>query len=223
MKTDIIEKNVVIINGSPKNESDSEKLALRFVESLKRDNLVINNQAFKLSKMDIKKCTGCLMCKMSGHCPQIDDMSKVKDSLKKADLIIFSTPVHISHISSYFHNFLERSITDLHTFEYSCKPYVNIVSTNGSGEEEVDKYLSKIGLLFGMIKVGFAFISKNDPFREKNFSKLVSKSINILTEQSTVKQTIKNKIYFLYMKKTIKENPNFFIFERKVWEERGWL
>ena len=39
---------------------------------------------------------------------------------------------------------------------------LNIVSTNGSGEEEVDKYLTKMGLLFGMVKVGFIYVSKND-------------------------------------------------------------
>lgn len=218
-----IEKNIVIINGSPRKVSDSEKLALRLVESVKSDNLTVNTQMFKLSQMEIKNCIGCLECKNNGHCSQIDDVNKIKDSLKKADFIIFSTPVHISHISSLFHNFFERSITDLHTFEYWGKPFLNIVSTNGSGEEEADKYLSKIGLLFGMVKVGFAFVSKNDPFNEKNFSKQVQKSINILTGKYIVKPTMKNKIYFSYMKKTIKNNPDFFVYESKIWEERGWL
>ena len=121
-------KNIVIVNGSPKKESVSEKLSLKFVESLKLDNKTCKTQVFKLAQMNIKNCTGCLTCKLTGICPQSDDMIKIKNSLREADLIIFSSPVHISHVSSLFHNFLERSITDLHTFEYFGKPFVNIVS-----------------------------------------------------------------------------------------------
>ena len=216
-------KNIVIINGSPKKESDSEKLALNFIESLKQNKLNGNIQLFKLSQMNVKNCIGCLKCKNEGICPQNDDMEKIKNALHKADFVIFSSAVHVTHVSSIFHNFIERSIVDLHTFEYMNKPFVNIVSTNGSGEEDVDKYLSKIGLLFGMIKVGFTFISKNDPFNEKNFVRLVEKSLKILNEKIKIKPTIKNKMYFSFMKKTIKDNPEYFVFENKIWNERGWF
>jgi len=157
-------KNIVIISGSPNKESDSEKLVYIFLEKLKKDNLPYNTQFFKLSEMNIKICTGCFSCKITGICKQIDDILIIKNCLKKADFIIFCSPVHISHISAYFQIFLERSITDLHTFEYLNKPFVNVISTNGSGEEEADKYLTKIGLLFGLVKVGFTYISKNDPY-----------------------------------------------------------
>jgi multimeric flavodoxin WrbA len=216
-------KNIVIINGSPKKESDSEKLALKLVESLKASGLNCNIQFFKLVQMDVKNCTGCLECKESGLCSQIDDIIKIKDGLKKADFVVFSSPVHISHISSILHNFFERLIIDLHTFEYFRKPFINIISTNGSGEKEADKFLSKIGLLFGMVKIGFTFISKNDVFRNKDFNKLTKKIHNILSGKYIVKPTIANNIYFYFMKMTIKNNPDFFVYENKIWQERGWF
>ena len=216
-------RNIVIINGSPKRESDSEKLTQRFLESLKQNKLDANIQLFKLSQMNVKNCLGCLKCKNEGICPQNDDIEKIKSGLHKADFVIFSSPVHVTHVSSIFHNFIERSIVDLHTFEYMHKPFVNIVSTNGSGEEDVDKFLTKIGLLFGMIKVGFTFISKNDLFKEKNFNKLVKKSFRILNGEIRLKPTIKNKMYFTFMKKTIKDNPEYFVFENKIWNERSWF
>ena len=216
-------KNIVIISGSPKEESDSEKLANTFLEKLKQNNLTYNTQFIKLSQMNIIICAGCLSCKMTGICPQTDDMLEIKNSLKKTDFVIFCSPVHISHISSFFHIFLERSITDLHTFEYLNKPFLNIISTNGSGEEETDKYLTKIGLLFGMIKVGFTFTSKNDPFKEKRFQILVEKSKKILTDEIILKPTIKNKIYFKFMKMTVENNPEYFVYENKVWKEKGWI
>jgi multimeric flavodoxin WrbA len=216
-------KNIVIINGSPRKESDSENLALKFAELLKSENLKFNTLIYKLNQMNIKNCTGCLTCKITGLCSQTDDMIIIKDSLRKADFVILSSPVHISHTSSLFQNFLERSITDLHTFEYLGKPFVNIISTNGSGEEEADKYMSKMGLLFGMIKVGFAFISKNDAFKEKEFAKLIKKSNDVLTGKYTIKPTLMNKLYFYSMKGIIKDNPEYFVYENKVWKERGWF
>ena len=74
-----------------------------------------------------------------------------------------------------------------------------------------------------MIKIGFIFISQNDPFKEKNFNKTVNKARNILTEKQVVKPTMMNKIYFKFMKRTIKNNPDYFVYENKTWKERGWL
>ena len=176
-----------------------------------------------MAEMDIKNCMGCLNCKKTGICFHNDEMNKIKNFIKKADFVIFSTPVHISHISSLFHNFFERSIIDLHTFEYKNKPFLNIVSTNGSGEEEVDKYLTKMGLLFGMIKIGFIYVSKNDPFKEKAFKKLVIKTKNILSGKYQIKPALKNKIFFEFMKKTVRDNSEYFVYENKVWKNRGWL
>ena len=216
-------KNIVIINGSPKKDSISEKLALKFIKALNLDESNYIYDLIKLVEMDIKNCIGCLKCKETGICFHNDEMNRIKDKIKNADLIVFNSPVHISHITSIFHNFFERSIIDLHTFEYKNKPFVNIVSTNGSGEEEVDKYLSKMGLLFGMIKIGFIYISNNDQFKENTFKKLVKKTRNILEDKIKIKPTFKNKMYFEFMKKTIKENLDYFVYENKVWKERGWL
>jgi hypothetical protein len=58
---------------------------------------------------------------------------------------------------------------------------------------------------------------------ERKFTKLIKKSIKILTGELILKPTIMNKIHFYYMKMTIKNNPNYFIYENRVWKERGWI
>jgi hypothetical protein len=74
-----------------------------------------------------------------------------------------------------------------------------------------------------MIKIGFSFISKNDPFREKEFNSLISKTKGYLAGKIKVKPTIMNSLYFSSMKGIIQKNPKFFEYENKIWAERGWF
>ncbi|HUL39971.1 MAG TPA: flavodoxin family protein [Methanomassiliicoccales archaeon] len=216
-------KNVVIISGSPKRESNSLGLALRFCGAIRQNNSDINVETIPLSQSNLLPCKGCMSCTMTGKCQLDDGMASIKEGLKSADVVIFCSPVHFNLASSVFHNFVERSLVDLHTFEYLGKPVINVLSTNGSGEKDADEYLTRIGLLFGMIKIGSLTISKNDPFDEKAFRKTVRSTIEVLNEENRLKPSLRNSLYFNSMKKIIINNPSFFIYETKVWNERGWF
>jgi multimeric flavodoxin WrbA len=150
-------------------------------------------------------------------------MGTIRQSLSGADLVVLSSPVHFNHVSSVFHNFIERSLVDLHVFPYVGTPFVSLVSTNGSGEQDADKFLTKMGLLFGMIKLGKAFNSNNDPFKQDAFDALVKKSAGALEHAQGVKPSLMNRLYVRSMRKIIKENPEFFPYESGVWAERGWF
>jgi multimeric flavodoxin WrbA len=219
----MIMQSIVVINGSPKLSSDSAGLAKRFCDEITRGSENIEVEIFNLSQRKIAPCTGCMACTRNGVCAFHDDMDLIRDSLRKAALVIFTSPVHFNHPSALFHTFVERSLLQLHTFEYLKKPFINFVSTNGSGEEDADKYLSKIGLLFGMVKIGFSFISKNDPFREKEFNSLITKTKQYLTGGIKAKPSLMNNLYFSSMKGIIRKNPKFFEYENKIWADRGWF
>ena len=96
-------------------------------------------------------------------------MDEVKRTVYSADILILVSPVHFRHVSSVFQNFVERLLVDLHTFECLGKPYINFVTTNGSGEDDAEKYLTKIGYLLGAIKIGKICKSDNDRFTEIRF------------------------------------------------------
>ena len=215
-------KSIVVINGSPKKESNSLVLAVRLCNSVKHGASPINIVVHQLSQENIKQCTGCMTCCKTGLCPIDDEMKTIRHDLKHANLVIMSSPVHFGTVSSVFQNFVERSLIDLHTFEYWGKPVVNILSTNGSGEDDADKYLTRIGLLFGMKKIGMAFISTNDAFRERDFNTLIGKVIKSMTLDKR-KPSLTNRLYFESMKSIIKKNPGYFEHESKVWRKRGWL
>lgn len=215
---------IVAILGSPKDirSSTTGKMIQEFVEALKKSNSSIQSEIISLGG-EILPCKACMTCQKRGKCIIEDGMTSLKESMRNADLLIFASPVHFNHVSSLFQNFIERSLIDLHTFEYVGKPLVNIVTTNGSGEEEAEKYLDKIGILFGAVKIGSIKVIQNDRFDSKSFEALVRNAGEILQGRKKLKPTLMNKLYFMSMKKVIKDNPKYFEYESKVWVERGWF
>lgn len=218
-------KKIVAIVGSPKSADQSVTVNIinSFLNLLIEKNKDIQSEVIALSQKNILPCKGCMMCSKNGNCLLNDDFLSIKKEMKSADLLLFASPVHFNHVSSLFQNFLERSLIDLHTFEYIGKPFINFVTTNGSGEKQVGKYLTKIGLLFGSIKIGSAIKIGNEKFNMDNLNKLAQRVNKILIEEKKVKPKLMNKMYFSSMKNIIKNNKRYFEYEAKVWEKRNWL
>lgn len=218
-------KKIVAIVGSPKSAEQSVTVSIvnSFLELLIEKNNNIESEVIVLSHENILPCKGCMMCSKNGKCLLNDDFLEIKKKMKDADLLIFASPVHFNHVSSLFQNFVERSLVDLHTFEYIGKPFINFVTTNGSGEKEVNKYLTQIGLLFGAIKIGSVIKIDNEKFNMDNLNKLVQRASLILAEEKKVKPKFTNKMYFFSMKSIIKNNAKYFEYEAKIWKERNWL
>lgn len=218
-------KKIVAIVGSPKSAEQSVTVNIinSFLDLLIKKNKNIQSEIIVLSQKNILPCKGCMMCTQNGKCLLNDDFLSIKKEMKDADLLFFGSPVHFNHVSSLFQNFVERSLIDLHTFEHIGKPFISFVTTNGSGEKEVDKYLTKIGLLFGAIKIGSVIKIDNEKFNVDNLNKLAQKVNMILTEEKKVKPKLMNIMYFSSMKSIIKNNEKYFRYEAKVWEKRNWL
>jgi len=103
-------KKILVIVGSNKSieQSNTANLAKELVQNIKVKGEVINAEFISLGEKNIQNCRGCLTCTKSGKCPINDDLEKVKNRMKEADLIILGSPVHISHVSSIYKNFLDR-------------------------------------------------------------------------------------------------------------------
>ena len=218
-------KKIVAIVGSPKSAEESATVNIinSFLNLLVKKNKDIQSEVLVLSQKNILPCKGCMMCTKNGNCLLNDDFLLIKKAMKEADLLFFASPVHFNHVSSLFQNFIERSLIDLHTFEHIGKPFVNFITTNGSGEGETDKYLTKIGLLFGAIKIGSVIKKANEKINVESLNKLAQRVSMILTEEKKVKPKLMNIMYFSSMKSIIKNNGKYFQYESKVWEERNWM
>ena len=102
---------ILVLNGSPKRQSDTFRLTERFLKGLNRkekhDVTVVN-----VIEKNIAPCRGCFGCwqKMDGHCVIQDDQNAILDLYKESDLIIWSFPLYCYAMPSHLKALLDRTI-----------------------------------------------------------------------------------------------------------------
>lgn len=79
---------VIAFLGSPRKGGNSETL---LKEAIRGTGLDV--EMFDLCDLDIEPCRSCGDCEETGECVIEDGMKDVYDAIRKADRIIFSTPV----------------------------------------------------------------------------------------------------------------------------------
>jgi len=90
--------NILVLNGSPRADGNTEAMVNAFVEGA-------SENGHKITVVDVcrKKIAGCLACeychtKGNGRCVQQDDMQEVYPVLEEAEMIVLASPV-------YYHSF----------------------------------------------------------------------------------------------------------------------
>jgi len=89
-----------------------------------------------LNDLKYKGCQGCMYCRTHDHCSQKDDMTGLMDQIKKADVVIFSTPVYMLELSGQFRIMEDRMFPFM---DVNFQPRLNskkavIVTSQGSPE-----------------------------------------------------------------------------------------
>jgi multimeric flavodoxin WrbA len=97
---------ILCVCGSLREESNTNKIVKRVAKASGCESEIID-----LGKMEIKPCTGCLMCTFNeGQCVIEDDMQKAYDKLMKADAVIIGAPTYFMDISGAVKDFIDRSM-----------------------------------------------------------------------------------------------------------------
>ena len=114
-------KKIVVFDGGPRNTKFSKTtfMAKHFCRGAESAGAEI--EYIKLKDMKINPCTGCFTCwtKTPGECIFKDDMSDLRVKFRKADLIVFASPLYIFSVTGIMKNFLDRIIPNM-------KPYMII-------------------------------------------------------------------------------------------------
>jgi multimeric flavodoxin WrbA len=61
-----------------------------------------------VTSLDISGCDACNECQDTGDCVMMDDMTKVYDSIERADVLVLATPLYFSGMSSQLKAVIDR-------------------------------------------------------------------------------------------------------------------
>ncbi|MDD6269684.1 MAG: flavodoxin family protein [Oscillospiraceae bacterium] len=110
---------IVVLSGSPRKGGNTDLLVQAFAEGAG-----INNEVEIISVTDHKvgPCIGCNSCfnRSGNSCFQNDDMTKIYEKLKYADVIVTASPVYFYGISAQLKAVIDRLHTPLRN-EFAVK------------------------------------------------------------------------------------------------------
>lgn len=143
--------NILIIQGSPRKNSNTKKVTEKFLNHLKTIIPDVNITTHILSQKNIQFCTGCYNCLRNGlnTCPYNDDVLPMYKQMKAFDGIILASPVYLMHVTAQMKKFLDRLSPLCHRPELQNQQGMAIVTTGGIGEKTVGKYLSDMLSIWG--------------------------------------------------------------------------
>ena len=102
--------NIGVLSGSVRKGGNTELLVQAFVDGAKKNNSV---EVISVADYKVNPCIGCNTCfDREGHeCFQKDDMTKVYEKLKVADVLVIASPVYFYGVSAQLKALIDR----LHT------------------------------------------------------------------------------------------------------------
>jgi multimeric flavodoxin WrbA len=95
------------IVGSPRKGGNTEIYTGHALQSIAEEGL--ETELLRLSGLDIRPCTACLLCSEEEKCPINDDLLPIYHKMKEADAIILSSPVYYGSATALIKALIERA------------------------------------------------------------------------------------------------------------------
>ncbi|MHA2224572.1 MAG: flavodoxin family protein [Candidatus Hodarchaeales archaeon] len=126
--------NILIILGARKN-GNTYSTSFTMIQEMKKLGSV-NSEFLFLRDYELKFCLGCRTCfdKGEASCPRKDDLLSIVDKIKKADGVIFASPVFVSDVSGEMKTLIDRMayLTHRPTFFDKCSFIVTTTYAAGN-------------------------------------------------------------------------------------------
>lgn len=99
-------KKVVVISTSLRHGSNSHALAGQFASGAEAAGHQV--ELITLRGKEIKFCVGCLSCQTTGACIFKDDVPAIMESVLKADVVCWATPIYYYEMSGQMKTLIDR-------------------------------------------------------------------------------------------------------------------
>ena len=95
------------IVGSPRKNGNTEILTRHTLKAIEEDG--VDTELIRLTGLDIRPCTACMVCRKEERCPIEDDMFPLYTRMKEADAIILSSPVYFGAANPLLTALMDRA------------------------------------------------------------------------------------------------------------------
>ena len=129
-------KNVLIISTSLRGGSNSELLAKECAKGAEEAGNRVELLSLKGKK--IQYCIGCLSCIKTGKCVQKDDAPEILEKLRRADVLVFATPIYYYEMSGQMKTLLDR-MNPLSSSDYAFREDYMIATAADGGDATFEK------------------------------------------------------------------------------------
>jgi multimeric flavodoxin WrbA len=181
-------------------------------------------------------CRGCNTCFLKGEefCPHQEYVTVIKNALNNAELLIFTSPVYVFHVTGQM-----KALLDHFAFQFMAhrpnklmfsKTALIVSLGAGGGMNSAIKDISDSLSWWGISRIysfGFAVqAAKWEEVTEKNRIKMERKiksiSGKIKTKINKPKYSLKTKFLF-NINRLVQKSIDFSPCDKKHWENNGWF
>jgi multimeric flavodoxin WrbA len=173
---------VIGIVASPRKNGNTETLVQEVLNAASENGNQV--ERYDLNQMDMGGCQACMYCKTHDRCRQEDDLSRLMESMKTADAVVFGSPVYFWEFASQFRTFIDRLYVffnpDFTVKLPKGKKAVVITSQGNPDEKTFDSVFVEFDRLlatYGFTKVGAVhMVAGNSPSAVKERKDLLDKA-----------------------------------------------
>ena len=133
-------KRVLIISTSLRGGSNSDILAKECEKGAMEAGHEV--EYISLKGKEIKYCIGCLSCQSKGACVLKDDVAEIMDKVKKAEIIVFATPIYYYEMSGQMKTLLDR-LNPLYPTDYKFREIYMIATAAEDEDSTFEKALAE--------------------------------------------------------------------------------
>ena len=122
---------ILVITTSLRARSNSDILAERMIEGAHDAGHEV--EKISLKGKQIKFCIGCMSCQRTHKCVQKDDAAEIAEKVRRADTLVFVTPIYYYEMSGQMKTLLDR-MNPLYSSDYSFRRvYMMSVAADNAG------------------------------------------------------------------------------------------
>lgn len=179
-------------------------------------------------------CAGCTSCfeVSETKCPHYDKLLPITRTIDEADVLILASPVYVYHVTGAMKTLLDhygwRWMVHRPEKSMFSKQAVCISTAAGAGMKSANRDMADSTFWWGVAKtyrygVAVAAVSWEQVSEKKKAAidkKLSALGKKIKKRQSTIKPSLKTKLFFSIMRQAQKRGWNEA--DARYWNEKGW-